>query len=350
MNKSVGIKEIAELAGVSIGTVDRVLHNRPGVSKKTSLLIHDVIKKTGYKKNNAASRLKLAQYNKIKIAVLLPIESLLKEHYWFLPLKGIQTAVQELVDYGVNYTLLTFKMSDAQSFENQVQTIIQSDFNAIITVPYFYNESRTLLQEAKKIKIPVVFIDTHQEFNEDNYSIFQDSHKSGTVAARILHRIIGDKGNYLVINLNNKNTEVQDNMKKREEGFRSYFLNNKKSILSKIETLSTNVKNLNVFNLKLQDLLKSNENLGIFVTNSRAYLLPPLLSSEQFKNVTLVGYDLNERNLNLLKEDKIHFLLHQQPENQGYNAAKGLFKLLTENEDNSLHLTIPVEIFIKENL
>ncbi|MGA0444982.1 MAG: LacI family DNA-binding transcriptional regulator, partial [Flavobacteriaceae bacterium] len=77
MSKSVGIKEIAELAGVSIGTVDRVLHNRSGVSKKTALLILDVIKKTGYKKNNAASRLKLAQNNQIKIAVLLPIESLL---------------------------------------------------------------------------------------------------------------------------------------------------------------------------------------------------------------------------------------------------------------------------------
>jgi len=63
-----------------------------------------------------------------------------------------------------------------------------------------------------------------------------------------------------------------------------------------------------------------------------------------------VGYDLNKLNLDLLKEDKIHFLLNQQPENQGYNAAKGLFKLLTEDEDSSLHLTIPVEIFIKENL
>ena len=350
MSKSVGIKEIAELAGVSIGTVDRVLHNRSGVSKKTALLIHDVIKKTGYKKNNAASRLKLAQYNQIKIAVLLPIESLLKEHYWFLPLKGIQSAVKEFVDFGVNYTLLTFKMSEAQSFENQIQTILHSDFNAVITVPYFYKESKTLLIEAKKIKMPVVFIDTHQKFNEAHYSIYQDSQKSGTVAARILHRIIGEKGNYLIVNLNNKNTEVQDNMKKREEGFRSFFLSQNGSTLPQIDTLSTNVKNLNAFNLKLQDLLKTNTSLGIFVTNSRAYLLPPLLSNEQAKKVTLVGYDLNERNLDLLKEDKIHFLLHQQPENQGYNAAKGLFKLLTENEDNSLQLTIPVEIFIKENL
>ena len=46
MSEEIGIKEIAELAGVSIGTVDRVIHERAGVSEKTAALIHSVIKKT----------------------------------------------------------------------------------------------------------------------------------------------------------------------------------------------------------------------------------------------------------------------------------------------------------------
>ena len=61
MGEKVGIKKIAELSGVSIGTVDRVLNNRKGVSKETAKHIRAVIKHTGYKKNNVASRLKLAQ-------------------------------------------------------------------------------------------------------------------------------------------------------------------------------------------------------------------------------------------------------------------------------------------------
>ena len=32
--ENIRIKDIAERAGVSVGTVDRVLHNRPNVSKK----------------------------------------------------------------------------------------------------------------------------------------------------------------------------------------------------------------------------------------------------------------------------------------------------------------------------
>ncbi len=33
MNEKIRIKDIAEKSGVSVGTVDRVLHNRPNVSK-----------------------------------------------------------------------------------------------------------------------------------------------------------------------------------------------------------------------------------------------------------------------------------------------------------------------------
>ena len=44
----VGVKEIARRANVSIGTVDRVLHNRTGVSKKTKHKILEIIKELDY--------------------------------------------------------------------------------------------------------------------------------------------------------------------------------------------------------------------------------------------------------------------------------------------------------------
>ncbi|HCO83989.1 MAG TPA: transcriptional regulator, partial [Arenibacter sp.] len=67
MDNLTGIKQIAKLANVSIGTVDRVLHDRPGVSKATREKIKAIIKETGYKKNTVASRLNLAGRKKLKI-------------------------------------------------------------------------------------------------------------------------------------------------------------------------------------------------------------------------------------------------------------------------------------------
>ena len=47
------IKEIAELAGVSRGTVDRVLNNRGAVNAETEAKIRSIMKQLHYKPNKA---------------------------------------------------------------------------------------------------------------------------------------------------------------------------------------------------------------------------------------------------------------------------------------------------------
>ena len=55
--KRSGIPQIAELAGVSIGTVDRALHGRPGINDETRQRVLDIAKKIGYRPNLAARSL-----------------------------------------------------------------------------------------------------------------------------------------------------------------------------------------------------------------------------------------------------------------------------------------------------
>ena len=55
------IKDIAERAGVSVGTVDRVLHKRPNVSKSALEKVEKALKEMDYKPNMYASAL---AYNK----------------------------------------------------------------------------------------------------------------------------------------------------------------------------------------------------------------------------------------------------------------------------------------------
>jgi LacI family transcriptional regulator len=82
-----------------------------------------------------------------------------------------------------------------------------------------------------------------------------------------------------------------------------------------------------------------------------AYLLPELLENIEFKaDRTIIGYDLNRGNIKLLEENKIQFIINQQPEYQGYSAVKGLFKMITENDDADLYQKIPIEIVVRENI
>ena len=56
------VQEIAKLANVSAGTVDRVLHNRKGVSQKTKEKIQAIIAEHDYKPNIIARQLKIIKH------------------------------------------------------------------------------------------------------------------------------------------------------------------------------------------------------------------------------------------------------------------------------------------------
>ncbi len=62
------IKDIAELAGVSRGTVDRVLNNRSGVSPQTAEKIKEIAKALDYRPNKAGLAL-AAQRKRIRSAL-----------------------------------------------------------------------------------------------------------------------------------------------------------------------------------------------------------------------------------------------------------------------------------------
>ena len=66
--EKIRIKDIAERAGVSVGTVDRVLHNRPNVSKPAREKVEAALKDMNYQPNVYASAL---AYNKSYVFYML---------------------------------------------------------------------------------------------------------------------------------------------------------------------------------------------------------------------------------------------------------------------------------------
>lgn len=68
--KNVRISDIARMAGVSVGTVDRILHNRGKVSKTAQEKVNRVLQEVEYRPNLMARSLALKkQFN---IAALIP--------------------------------------------------------------------------------------------------------------------------------------------------------------------------------------------------------------------------------------------------------------------------------------
>lgn len=339
-----GIKKIAKLANVSIGTVDRVLHKRGGVSKNTENKILKIIKETGYQKNMTASRLKLASVNKIKFAVLTP-EIRDEYSYWKLPKMGISKAVDELKELGVKVDYYEF--SGTSSFKESSAQIFSKNYDAIITIPFFESESNVLLEKAKSENIPVVFLDTQIQLNGTGYFISQNSHKAGMVAGRLLYGCVGQEGRYFIVNILNDKS-VQVNNKQREDGFRAFFKSIGKE--ANITTINHPLNDTFKATEEMEQGLQSNDSKGIFVTNSRAYLIADIIEQYDVRKAYVIGFDLNSKNLEYLKNNEINFLINQQPKYQGYMAIKRLFNYLTKQNDSELDLEIPVEIIVKEHL
>lgn len=95
------IKEIAALAGVSRGTVDRVLNDRGAVNPETAEKIRKIAKELDYKPNRAGLVL-AAQKKRLKlVSFYFPPGILFFRMFW----PGINEKAEELAGY--NCTVIT---------------------------------------------------------------------------------------------------------------------------------------------------------------------------------------------------------------------------------------------------
>ena len=92
------IKDIARMAGVSAGTVDRVLHNRGDVSPQSKAKVQKVLDEIHYQPNVFA--IGLAAKKKYTFICLIPYY--IEHDYWHSVVGGIERARQELRPFNVS--------------------------------------------------------------------------------------------------------------------------------------------------------------------------------------------------------------------------------------------------------
>ena len=98
MAQKVRIKDIAEKSGVSVGTVDRILHNRPNVSKSAREKVEKVLKEINYQPNMYASAL---AYNKsYTFYIIMPMHE--SEAYWQEIEEGAMKACDARRDFHID--------------------------------------------------------------------------------------------------------------------------------------------------------------------------------------------------------------------------------------------------------
>ena len=149
------IKEIANIANVSVGTVDRVIHDREGVSKKTKERIQKILKDHNFKINMIARS--LAMKKKYNISVLMP-EFDDDNLFWKSPLMGVSKAADEVLNFGVEVEIFTFDQLHKNEYIAEFEKILNNKPDAVIFTPFFLNETKGFVKILEEMQIPYVFL------------------------------------------------------------------------------------------------------------------------------------------------------------------------------------------------
>lgn len=119
MNKSITIKEVAELSNVSKSTVSRVLSNSPKISQKTKDKVYEAMKTLGYHPNEIARSLANSKTNTIGIVMPLGSKDFYSNTFFQESLRGISHIA---IENGYDILISTSKISEIEVASRFIQS------------------------------------------------------------------------------------------------------------------------------------------------------------------------------------------------------------------------------------
>lgn len=342
----VRIKDIAKAANVSEGTVDRVIHNRGGVSKKTEARIKQIIKEKNFSVNLVASA--LAMKNKYIITVLIP-EFTEEDAFWKSPYLGISKAAEEFKNLGITIHIIHFNQYDTASYETAFAQVLETQPSAVLFVPLFQKETKKFVSQLEATEIPYAFLNVDIEGFNNLFFIGQDSFTAGYIAGKLTGFSIQKTARVLLIQ-SRDNTDDNNTISKRIEGFHSFIA----STNGKLSSLVVKIADLNdksQTRRTIQSQLSDNTSIqGIFVPSSRASTVISYLNTDQLKTLSVIGFDTTPQNTQCLQNEELPFLISQKTFEQGLEGIRLLADFLTKKKLPSKKIFLPIDILTKENL
>ena len=340
MDKKLTIKDIALLAGVSKGTVDRVLHKRGKVSQKAYDSVNAVLNEIDYEPNLIARNLK---NNKIySISVVLPDPSF--DSYWLPCIKGIEEAIKEFKAFNLSIKTYYFNPESTKSFVSINESVLALSPDAVLLAPLFYKEALNAMEKYHQQGIIVNTFNNQVQSEDSKNFVGQDLYQSGRVAAKLLD-LLSNKGQFAVIHINESYKNAV-HMQEKERGFRKYFSENARQD-SDIITLK--LKNPSI-DSSFTKFLDENATLeGVFVTTSKAYQIAKIIADANLRKITIIGYDLIDENIAYLNQGTIDFLIHQNPKRQAYLGITCLVDHFIFGKEIPGTTLLPIDIVNSEN-
>lgn len=327
------IKEIANRAGVSIGTVDRVLHKRGRVSKKTEELILQIAKELDYKPNSIGQGLAILK-KKLRLSFFCfdPVRYPFYEDV----LNGAKKKAEELSQYGVEVTVHIY------SVENPIIdfSTLQTDgivVPGVADIPVIHQ----LMDWAQDREIPVVCYNT--PLNDRGYLAYVgcDYVQSGKIAAGLCAMVSNEVGKVCILT---EDDGRAPSFQRRVLGFRREL----EEHYPAMEIVGIYCTQGSMEETVYQMLWEQPEIDTVYLINPGDYRACQIIrSTAKNPNIRIITNDLTAQQRKMVKDGVISATICQEPERQGSQPLELLFQYLAHQSvpyEKNIYTTLSIHI------
>lgn len=322
--KTLTIKDIAELAGVSVATVSRVINNNGRFSEETRKKVLDIIEKTGYKTNYMAKSLRTNK--SYTIGVIVPDIS----NYFFF---SIVEKVEQVM-FEKNFTTIICNTDRNLKKEEAYLELLESKkIDGLIVISGAENFA------FPQNKIPYVCIDREPMDKSKTIFISSNHYKGGYMATKELIKR-GSK-NPSIVFYNDKATYSKNRISGFEAALKDENLKISKYSKLKSDPLSIDMDLKKFLKGKVDSIFAINDNVAMDVLLS--------LNENNIKvpdDVQIIGFD---DNIN----DKYMYpslsTIRQNVDEIAINSVDALIKLMNHEEKPGKSITIDVDLVLRNS-
>lgn len=312
----VTMKEIAERAGVHQATVDKVVHNRVGVSDEVRAKVQAIIDELGYKPN-PTGRVLQRQGKKYRIyAILVDVDALpyLKN--------GIEQGLKEWAGFDIEVTHAVTGFQEAKRQSEYIDKAVLDKADGIILSPINADCVRRAIDRAADAGIPVITTDSDIDGSRRTCCVSIDSAKASRIAGRLLGQFLNGQGKIAIIS---SAIETENNnyyVRMREQGFTDFIRREYPEI--EIVSCIESFEDPQITYRKTTELLKEQPELrGLYITcGGVAQVGRALIESDRADSIRVLCYEDYPEIVELIRQGVVDWTLGGEKAAQGSLPVK----------------------------
>lgn len=318
------IKEIAELAGVSRGTVDRVLNKRGGVNSAVEERINRVVEQYGYKPNKTARAL----VSRKRLFTIGVISATVENVFFKDVLNGIRSAEEEVRELGVSLRYMEVAKFSVPEQLRCIDEMLEQGIDALAIAPINATAIRDKIRALHDRGIPVITFNTDIEDVEKLAYIGCDYKRTGRIAAGLIAFNNVEPVNICIV------TGSMQSLGHclRVEGFRQEMerYQPQMSIAGVIEMFDDEITSYG----RVRDFLTEHKDVNafFFAAGGKEGGIRAIQESGLGAHARIVTVDLDAFTRDCIEEGVVAATICQQPYVQGYEPVHQLVNYLLHGE------------------